>query len=246
MVIERNGTSLRLLHQGREILTVPEERFAARPGASLKAFAAGVDRGAGLRGFAFVSLMAVVLLGGYGALYLPARWAAGRFIPAPGAQTTAALAAAAVGVALLVFAPWEARLPPSGAGGDQMLKAMLASEDARERVAGLAALCRRGRDVGDFGDIRDMAGRSDLRERYWLARALARSRHPEALPVLVVLLDDPQINVAYQACNAVGRMGDRRGIAPLLRLIKRSREWYVQRYAYRALRRLGWRQRVSG
>jgi HEAT repeat protein len=212
----------------------------------LKAFSAGVDRSAGLRGVVFVSLMATGLLVVYGIFYLPARMAAARIFGSAGAQAAAALAAAAAAGALLLAAPWEGRFNGARGASDAALKAMLAADDAGDRAAGLAAIYRLGRDVGDFVDIRKTARSPDLRERYWLVRALDRSRKPGTLPVLVELLDDPQINVAYQACHAIGRRGDRRGIAPLLALIGRSREWYVQLYAYRALRRLEWRQSVSG
>jgi HEAT repeat protein len=79
-------------------------------------------------------------------------------------------------------------------------------------------------------------------ERYWLARALGVSRHPETYPNLLAFLDDAHPNVVSMAFYALGQRGDRRAIKEILRRIETSDHWYNQWYAYRALRQLGWKQ----
>jgi HEAT repeat protein len=81
--------------------------------------------------------------------------------------------------------------------------------------------------------------------RYWLARALAVSRKPETYDDLLSFLDDPHPNVVSMAFYALGKRGDRSAIGLILHRIETSRHWYVQWYAYKALRRLGWKQTAS-
>ena len=60
------------------------------------------------------------------------------------------------------------------------MKPLLGAGDAAVRIEGLMRACREKMDVGALADLGKMARSSDLRERYWLARALAFSRHPGA------------------------------------------------------------------
>ena len=246
MVISGDRERLSLSHRGREILTVPADDFLARPQAVLADFSAGADRKAGLRWLAYASLTGVCILSVYGALYFPARRVFGwMFGPTAAVAGAAAVAVVAAG-ALVWFTPWARYAPGAGIAGKADLRQLLASDDRALRTAGLAWIVRKRLDIARFADPESLARSPDLRERLWLARALGISRTPDTFPTLARLLDDPRINVAYQACHALGRRGDRRGVAALLSLIGRSRDWYVQLYAYRAMRRLGWHQDLSG
>jgi len=49
-------------------------------------------------------------------------------------------------------------------------------------------------------------------------------------------------NVVSMAFYALGQRGDRQAIKEILTRIETSKHWYNQWYAYRALRRLGWKQ----
>jgi hypothetical protein len=189
--------------------------------------------------------MALCLLACYGMLYFPVRRIAGRIFGPTTAVAAAVGIAVAAGGVLLSLEPW-AHPPAVEIEGEGALKPMLDADDAAVRIAGLTYLYQRKLDIGEFRDPSKMARSPDPRERYWLARVLSVSRNPDTFPILLTLLDDPQINVAYQACRALGQRKDRRGVDALLKSIGRSREWYVQLYAYRALRRLGWHQKGSG
>lgn len=251
MEISGRGEMLSLVRGGREILTVRAGDFLARPEPFLASFSAGADRMAGLRWLAYASLTGGCLLALYGLLYFPARWLIGRMPGGPGRSPAAiaALAAAVAaggGISLVCFSPWERGEENSAGMEETAIRQFLVSRDPARRIAALAAVVRGRKEIAGLADPASLAGSPDLRERIWLARALAFSRRPATLPVLVDLLNDPRLNVAYQACHALGMRGDPRGIAPLLFLIGRSGEWYVELYAYRAARRLGWHPVPSG
>ena len=247
MVVRRDRATLALSNHGRDILSVRTQDFMADPKKVLGAFSAKTDRNAGLRWFVFVSLMSLCLLLFYVTLYFPVRLIVGRFL-GPSAAAWAAVAVAA-GFGLLsleTWTPWARQTPGVTIEGRDVLSPMFEADDADARISGLAYIYRKKLDIGAFANLHKMARSPDLRERCWLAKALSVSRNPDTLPALLALLEDPQVNVAYQACHALGQRGDRRGIDALLELIGRSRDWYVQLYAYRALRRLGWHQTRSG
>jgi len=241
MRIDRERLSLS--RQGREVIAVSVGEFAACPGITLRMFSAETDRGIGLRRVAFASLMVIGLLTIYGTIYFPAHRIAGRCLGPVGAALAGVMIAAAASGLLLFWASGALGDKPSRATASKaMLKALLQADEATVRVKGLTFLYREKRGIHGLADARSIARSPDLLERYWLARVLAFDRSPDSVAVLVGLLDDHQINVACQACRSLGRRGDRRAVPHLLSVIHRSREWYVQLYAYRALRRLGWHQ----
>jgi hypothetical protein len=241
MVVRIDGERLSLYRQGKTILEVPAGEFLARPGLTLKDFSAETDRDVGLRRITFASLTAICLLTIYGGVYFPVHCLAGRRLGPIGTAAASVFVALAAGSLVL---SWTSGTIEKKAAGKAALKAFLHADDAALRIKGLIRLCREKRDIQGLADPRGMARGEDPMERYWLARSLAFARSPDTFTVLVDLLDDPQVNVAYQACRSLGRRGDRRAVAPLLSVIHRSREWYVQLHAYRALKRLGWHQNV--
>ncbi len=82
-------------------------------------------------------------------------------------------------------------------------------------------------------------------EKYWFAKALSLSDHPRANAVLDQYLNDPDINVVCMALYSVGKRGHGDFQAKIMDLIRSNPHWYVQWYAYHALRRLGWIQPKS-
>lgn len=77
--------------------------------------------------------------------------------------------------------------------------------------------------------------------KYWLIRFLSDSKIATDNTIFLNYLSDPDVNVACQALFALGRQRDRNLIPPIKRFAKDCHHWYVQMYAYRALKRLGWR-----
>jgi len=99
------------------------------------------------------------------------------------------------------------------------------------------------------GHLQDLSGDAGvsphIAERYWLARALGVSRQSETYDDLIAFLDDPSPNVVSMAFYALGKRGDRRAIKEIMTRIEASDNWYNQWYAYKALRKLGWKQNRS-
>jgi hypothetical protein len=77
--------------------------------------------------------------------------------------------------------------------------------------------------------------------KYWLIRFLSDSKISTDKAIFLNYLSDPNINVVCQALYALGRQRDRNLIPPIQTFVKDCPHWYLQMYAYRALKRLGWR-----
>ena len=80
-------------------------------------------------------------------------------------------------------------------------------------------------------------------ERYWMAKALAFNRSMAGDETLVNLFEDNHFNVVCMAAYSMGKRGNRKYIPKLIQKIRLSDNWYVQWYAYKALRTLGWQQK---
>jgi len=77
--------------------------------------------------------------------------------------------------------------------------------------------------------------------KYWLIRFLSNSNTSINSDVYLKFLSDPNVNVVCQALYALGRQRDRKLIPRIIDFIQDCPHWYVQMYAYRSLKRLGWR-----
>ena len=249
VVILQDGKNLKFLHKEEPILSITPAAFLESPRETLETFSRRVDRYGPFRRVTFWSLMAVSGLFVYFSLYLPGfflAWLCGRCIslrlskPVP-VSAMAAVLCVGTGIGVLTAAVSTAppALPPAALG------TRLASPDPEDRIAALQYLHGRKIDIGPYGVHRKMAKSAHMPERYWLARALHHSRSRRTYDTNLDLLNDPQMNVAYMAYLALGRRGDRRAVAEILVRLKSEDRWYVQLYAYKALRRLGWRQTGS-
>jgi len=92
----------------------------------------------------------------------------------------------------------------------------------------------------------DITRNENIAERYWFAKCLRYARGGEAGRTLRVLLDDPHFNVVCMAFHALGYVGNANDIPIIIEKTKQSDNWYEQWYAYKAMRRLGWKQEKSG
>jgi hypothetical protein len=121
----------------------------------------------------------------------------------------------------------------------------MASTRWQRRVAALRTICGRRMEIADFQAYQKMLSSPRIPERYWLARTLGASRRSETYDDLLFLVNDPHPNVVCMAFYSLGQRGKRSAIPQILDRIRTSDHWYEQWYAYRALRRLGWRQTKS-
>ncbi len=121
----------------------------------------------------------------------------------------------------------------------------LHSPDTAVRTQALRLLTEQGTDPLTLLPAPPAAPTASVPERLWWAKALGASRKPAARDVLYILLNDPQANVRCMAYEALGRHGNPADAGPIRDGIRRSDHWYVQWYAYRTLKRLGWHQSLS-
>jgi hypothetical protein len=125
------------------------------------------------------------------------------------------------------------------------LTRMLASDNWRQQVAALRYLAKNNMDIGMFPGCVRLLDSPSVPDRYWLAKAMSHSRSPEMYEGLIRLLDDSNFNVVYSAIYSLGERGDKKAVPLILRQIAASDNWYVQWYAYKSLRKLGWTQTKS-
>jgi HEAT repeat protein len=157
------------------------------------------------------------------------------------ADWSAAAAILLLGLGVLVWFHVNRRAPPAA----EEIEAALSSGRWEQRIAALREFPERRLDIADRKGFQEMAESPVSQERYWLAKALAQSRKPAASPVLIRLLDDPDLNVRTMALEALGQRRERGALGEVLRRLQVSQDWYEQMYAYRALKNMGWKQNAS-
>ena len=143
-------------------------------------------------------------------------------------------------IGLMLFWPvWKSKTAPQLLTD---LKAALSSERFQTRVAALIKIYDHKLEIANLSNYKNSINSRHISERYWLARALAVSKHPMTYKDLIKLLNDSHPNVQCQALYGLGNRKQPLAITPIYHLIKASDHWYIQWYGYKALRRLGWVQ----
>lgn len=150
----------------------------------------------------------------------------------------AALLCVAAGIGLLI--PVYQGRSASAAVNDP--QAALASASLNMRIAALKQSYAKKQDIYPEVLKYSLNSSPHVAERYWVARNLAFTQNPQAGAILSRLLGDPIPIVACQALWAIGERKDPTMVATIIDRINTSPHWYVQMYAYRALRNLGWVQ----
>jgi len=219
------------------VLSVPIQTFEADPGLWLTRFSAQSDMYEGLRSLVFVSLLLAFPLLLFMALYGFLKMLLGfLFKPVAAVWLTAGTG---LGLGLLFLMPImsinKESLPDPVAG--------LNSVKNTDRLSALRVCERQKRDIAALPQYKELLRSPEVPERYWLARALANSPGPSSFEDLLGLLKDPEPIVRCQALYALGQKAEAQAIEPVLAHITSSDHWYVQWYAYGALRTLGWRQK---
>jgi hypothetical protein len=239
--VAQEGKDLIFQNKGATLLRITLQDFFSRTSEVLREFSSKIDTYVFFRQFTFLSL----LIGFPVALYVVFQaliCAALSLFLIP--RTSSVIATAfcfLFGILLLI----PVHLSKAKELDVQKLSKALESERWQDRVAALKIMQDEPIDVATFRTYRKMRASPHIAERCWLARALGISRKPEIYDDLIALLDDPSPNVVSMAFYALGKKGDRRAIKEIMTRIEASDNWYNQWYAYKALRKLGWKQNRS-
>jgi HEAT repeat protein len=121
----------------------------------------------------------------------------------------------------------------------------LNSEKRSERITALRYIHTEKIDIFKFPAYKVILANGNVPERYWLAKSISGSHAKQSRETLMRLLDDPHFNVVCMAFYSMGMQGRKSDIPIILGRIGTSNNWYEQWYAYKALRKLGWRQKIS-
>jgi hypothetical protein len=243
LTVKIENKTLFFFQEKQKIYTVSSDEFINDPESILELISAKIDDHAFLRKMTFLSLIAAspllcyILLHSFFMLIL-------FFIKSGPVRFAGACTAC-----LLIFALPAAsfyRQSSLEALEDKEIAAKLNSDELQDRVAALKRVSEQGRPIDLYFDPRELAQSQFTVERYWLAKTLGDSRSPASYRLILQLLDDPQPNVVCMAFYSLGRRThlneNSEVIREIISRINTSSHWYVQWYAYKALKRLGWTQ----
>ncbi|MDO8941923.1 MAG: HEAT repeat domain-containing protein [Desulfobacterales bacterium] len=239
--LRMEGERMLFTRKGQTVLDTTTTRFLADPRRAMAEISTQTDRWPFFRTFTFYGVLLAFPMALYCLLFAGLRMLTGFVAGDRRADVLCAAACLLIGLGTLAFFH-SSRPPPPRA--DEMIAA-LGSAFWQTRVAALRETRARQLDVCTHPAYTAMLRSPHPQERYWLARALATSPSPAASADLVLLLDDPHINVRTQAVEALAQRWDRGAVREILKRLQTSQDWYFQLYAYRALRTLGWNQTVS-
>jgi len=242
--IKQAGDQLDWLYNDTRILSVTPQSFFSNPNEVIAQYNRQTDRSAFLRTFTFFGILLAFPILLYCGLYGLLRLMTGLFLLPYRANLLSSVLCFLIGIVLLVPVYQGSRRPVSAENLDMALAAV----DWRDRVAALKLIEQLQLEIADFPSYEKSMNSRHLPERYWLTHALGLSKGNRSVDDLIALLGDPQPNVVCQALYALGRRGDPNKfeiIETVLEKIRSTNNWYIQRYAYLALRSLGWRQPAS-
>jgi len=239
--IVREDNLLIFQNKEKKILQTSIDDFLSRPETVLKRFSSKSDRHAFFRQFTFFSLLIGFPVALYFFLYALLLRISSFFLNTRGSCIITAIACLSIGAAL-----WVPLYPGKGTPVDAKgLEIALESERLQERVAALQIMLKKRMEIGNVRAYGKIMTSAHIAERYWFVRVLGASRKPESYRDLLTFLDDPHPNVASMAYYALENRKNKRAVTEIIKRIKTIDHWYVQWYAYKALRALGWKQTRS-
>jgi hypothetical protein len=236
--ILNSADGLDLVNKNRMILHTTSKQIFEKPEFILRQFSEKSDTHRFFRRFTFFSMLFLSAVTVYGILYTLFYNLTKMFLNTTGAGMVAGILCCMAGLTLWIPTHFEKSMHFNPT---ELAKA-LENNSVRQRTDALKVIVQKKIDVAPFPIRTTMLASPCIAERYWTALAMGYSRDPKIYPELLGLLDDAQINVVCAALYAMGKRGDRMAIGSILKLVKASDCWYIQWYAYRALRNLGWKQ----
>lgn len=245
LTVKRDGNKLMFYHLSQHVLQVKYSRFFSSPESTLKEFSSQTDRMQFLRKATFFSLITASPLLLYLLIYTLV--STGLVIIRHPIKRTLAAAALCVIIAMATAAPlYQFQYETSSPQNPQATGSLLQSENWRPRVRALKIID--GNDTGIAAHetaIVKSAKSPPVAERYWAAKVMDNSDSERTYQVLSQMLNDPHPNVTCMALYSLSNRDDQRAIAKIKRVLRTSGHWYIQWYAYNALKELGWIQPES-
>jgi hypothetical protein len=241
LTIECTGDRLVFRQHAEVLADVTIERFLADSRGVLNEISAKSDRWDPFRWVTYWGVLVAFPIVLYVLVFALLRLCTGVFFEDHRADLVCAAACLLVGFGILAGFVMSRAAQPQPAE----LAPALVSGPWQKQVAALKAIREQGLDICDLPGWRDLHGSPRPQVRYWLGKALAASRTPEASAELTRLLNDPHLNVRTMALEGLAQRHDRSAVARIRAFIAASNDWYDQFYAYRALRALGWKQTAS-
>jgi len=246
MTVVKKDADILFKSRNQIILQTASDEFFRSPKKLLEEFSRKTDRHIFFRQFTFFSILFSSAVSFYFIPFLFFRVIFGFLFKLSGSQNSlvlhpsviAGIFSLVIGVGLIFYLSSGSK---EHSDSDKLSEA-LASDSCSKRVDALKIVFQRNMEIAQFPYYKKISESHCISERYRLAKALGISRSPETYPILLNLLDDANFNVVYNAFYSLGKRGEKDAVGEILRRIKVSDNWYVQWYAYRALKRLGWTQ----
>ncbi len=243
LVIVRENTDILFKNKNKTVLRITSDEFFRNPKKILEEFSHKTDRHVFFRQFTFFSILFSSAVSFYLIPYFFFRILFGFYFKLSGNPVNnTPVIAGILSLAICIGVIFYLSSGDKGYSDFDNLSEALTSDSCRKRVDALKFIFQRNMEIAQFPSYRKISESPCLSERYRLAKALGISRSPETYPILLNFLDDTNFNVVYNAFYSLGKRGEKDAVGEILRRIKSSDNWYVQWYAYRALKRLGWTQ----
>lgn len=239
--ITEEGGMLAFKNRGKTMLLTAPGDFLTAPGDVLKELSLKSDKHSSFRKFTFFCLLTGFPVILYTTLYVLFYLASCIFMDSKKSSFTASILCLSIGAVILCSLYFGGKRTID----EGNLPEALESGHWRDRVAALKFVEQKGMEIGDFRAYKKTLKSPHIPERYWLTKAMGASRKPETYNDLLFLLNDPNRNVVCMAFYALGQRKNPGAAGEIINRIEASGDWYSQQYAYRALRRLGWKQTGS-
>ncbi|MFP4159427.1 MAG: HEAT repeat domain-containing protein [Desulfobacterales bacterium] len=240
ITVRAGALGFEFARDGKVLFETERDDFFSRPGTTLETFSELADKSQFLRLFTLAGLASGFPLGLY--IFVHCGMCVGLWFVRSIPLRSAAASAICLVLAAAFLVPFYAE--ETEPGDIESIRAAIESDNWYEQRSGLKAIAVQNRDPVDLQITRELTKSPHVAVRYWMARALRESDSPEALSMLITMTHDPSPNVACMAYAGLAATGDSRTAEFIRRRINGIEHWYVQQYAYKAMRQLGWKQKL--
>ena len=243
MVVLKDKNDLRILHKGKTIVKASVNSFISQSDILLREFSQKTDKYGYYRQITALSLKTSFPLFMYVmmhfVLFIAIKPLSLFFKQKKLVPVLASTGCLAVGLVTFLFL----FLSESYDVSKETLSEVLKSKNVKERIAGLRFVTEQKLDLSKYTDYDTSFTDNYIPEKYWFARSLGSSRDKKSYDTLLNILGDSNQNVVCQALYSLGMKRKKEAVPVIVDHINRSEDWYVQWYAYRALKRLRWKQK---